>query len=98
MSKFPIDLFRRNIPAAIISLIPESVVWENRVVPVSIDKDGTLVVAMDKHSWDAQVQECELMHKLQPLLRLPVRVVHATKRAIEFALLRYYPSGDHRLA
>ena len=93
MTKVPIDLFRRNIHPEIIGLVPNAVARKNRVIPICRDKDGFLLVAVTE-----PYNETELVEKLRRIVKMPVRVVRTTYRAIEFAIRRYYPTSDHRLA
>ncbi len=78
-----VDLFRRNIPRAIIDLIPASVARECRIVPLELDAFTLVVATVD-------VEDRENMDKLRFILNREVRLVAASRSAIDYAIERYY--------
>ncbi|HEV7282124.1 MAG TPA: GspE/PulE family protein [Pirellulaceae bacterium] len=79
-----VDLSARQIPADVIEYVPQSVARENHAVPISIDEDGSLRVAV------ANPDDVETLEKLRFILNKQVRIAVASKGAILEAINRYY--------
>jgi type IV pilus assembly protein PilB len=83
MNDAPIDLFRRSIDNSVLELIPREIACNEMIVPVEW-RNETLIVAV------SELENTDLVEKLQFVLNRRVEPRRATPAAIEFALRRYY--------
>lgn len=79
-----VDLGSRQIPADVIEYVPQSVARENVAVPIGLDDDGSLRVAV------ANPDDVETLEKLRFILNKQVRIAVAPRAAILEAINRYY--------
>lgn len=85
MNNAGFDFYRTSIPPEVIALVPESVVRENTVMPVRGDEYAVVIAVAD-------LSDRELWDKLEFILNRSVTRIFATRRAILFAIEKYYPS------
>ncbi|MFM7160834.1 MAG: GspE/PulE family protein [Planctomycetaceae bacterium] len=83
-----VDLGARQIPPSVVQLVPESVARENTVLPVALEDDGSLTVAM------ADPSKYEVLDKLRFIINREIKVVVAQKEEILQAINRYYGQGE----
>lgn len=83
MSEGSFDLYRRKIPPEIIGLIPDSIARESLAIALGL-VDGYLVVAL------ADPDDRETVRKLEFILGRQVRIVQASRHALQYAITRYY--------
>ena len=76
-----------NISPAVLRLVPAEVAVEFRVVPVAVDRDGSLLVAMADPSNNHAVEE--LAFFVDAFILRGV----ATQSAVRVAIARYYPEA-----
>lgn len=82
-----VDIGTMQVPAAVIQLVPESVAREKTVLPLSLEDDGSLVVALhDPMLFD-------VIDQLRFIVNKEIKVVVATKEQIAAAIARHYGSG-----
>src|SRR5258708_10814734 len=72
-----LDISSVQIPAAVIQLVPESVARENVVVPLSLDDNGVLTVAMHDPA------RLDIIDKLRFIINKDIRQVVAAKEIIQ---------------
>jgi hypothetical protein len=80
------DLFRRNIPANVIAMIPAETARSEPIIPIDLLKDGTLSVAV--------LESCaeETLDKAVFIANRPVHAYIVSKSAMAYALQRYFPA------
>ena len=80
------DLFRRNIPANVISMIPAKTARSEPIISIDL-KDGTLSVAV--------LESCteETLDKAVFIVNRPVHAYIVSKSAMAYALQRYFSAG-----
>ncbi|MBC7816942.1 MAG: hypothetical protein IAG10_08655, partial [Planctomycetaceae bacterium] len=81
------DLAKRDIPASLIELIPESVARESLVIPLAFDGERLTVAS-------TRPDDIALADKLRFILALDVRLVHASEDSIRAAINQHY-TGSH---
>jgi type IV pilus assembly protein PilB len=82
-----VDISTTQVPAAVIQMVPESVAREKTVLPMALEDDGALVVALhDPMLFD-------VIDQLRFIVNREIKVVVATKEAITAAIARHYGSG-----
>lgn len=83
-----VDLETLNVTSSVVELVPESVARENMVMPLSLDDDGALLVAMhDPSAFD-------VLEKLQFIINRPIKIQVAPKEAIIAAINRHYGQSE----
>jgi len=81
-----VDLANLDISASVIELLTESLARENVVIPVKVEDDAVLIAFHDPLRFD-------ILEKLNFILNREVKVVVATKIAIQAAIERHYGGG-----
>lgn len=83
-----VDLATIQIPSAVIQLVPESVARENLVIPLSLDDNGALTVAMhDPTAFD-------VIDKLRFIINKEIKPVVAPKEMIQQSINRHYGQSE----
>ena len=72
-----------SVKQDVLDMIPESLVRENRVIPVAADNNG-ITVAMDNPG------DVTVMKRLQFILNRPVKMVVVSRGEFDQALFEYY--------
>jgi type IV pilus assembly protein PilB len=83
-----LDISSLQIPAAVIQLVPESVARENVVVPLSLDDNGVLTVAMHDPA------RLDIIDKLRFIINKDIKQVVAAKEIIQQAINRHYGQSE----
>lgn len=83
-----IDLASMQIPSSVIELVPESVARENLVIPLSMEDNGDLVVAMH------DPMAFEVLDKLRFIINREIKVSVASKEMIQTAINRHYGQSE----
>lgn len=79
-----VDVSTAQVSAAVIQLVPESVARENLVMPISLDDNDSLTVAMHDPS------KYDVLDKLRFIINKDIKVVVAPKEVIQQAINRHY--------
>lgn len=83
-----IDLSSMQIPSSVIEMVPESVARENLVIPLSLEDNGDLVVALhDPMAFD-------ILDKLRFIINKEIKVAVASKEMIQAAINRHYGQSE----
>ena len=82
-----VDLEGREIPAAVIELVPESVARENIVIPLGLDNEALLVAVYDPLRF-------EVLDKLRFILNRDIKVAMSPRESIQDAINRHYGQSE----
>lgn len=83
-----VDLATTQVPSSVIQMVPESVARENVVIPLSLNDDGSLTVAM--HDPTAFI----VVDKLRFIINREIKVVVAPKETIQQSINRHYGQSE----
>lgn len=83
-----IDLANMQIPSSVIEMVPESVARENLVIPLSLEDNGDLVVALH------DPMAFEILDKLRFIINKEIKVAVASKEMIQAAINRHYGQSE----
>ena len=83
-----IDLASMQIPQPVVQLVPESVARENIVMPIAMEDDGAIVVAIhDPNAFD-------VLDKLRFIANREIRPVIANREVIQATINRHYGQSE----
>ena len=83
-----VDLTSVQIPSSVIQMVTESIARENLVIPLSLDDNGALTVAMhDPSAFD-------VLDKLRFVVNREIKFVVASKESIQQAINRHYGQSE----
>lgn len=83
-----VDLTTVQIPSSVIQMVTESIARENLVIPLSLDDNGALTVAMhDPTAFD-------VLDKLRFVVNREIKFVVASKESIQQAINRHYGQSE----
>jgi type IV pilus assembly protein PilB len=83
-----VDLAAVQIPSAVIQMVPESVARENLVIPMALDDNSTLTVAMH------DPMRLDVLDKLRFIINKEIKVVVAPKDVIQQSINRHYGQSE----
>jgi hypothetical protein len=82
-------LFRRNIPASVLTLIPARIARAEPIIPIGLLENGALSVAVLESCTD------ETLDKAAFIVNRRIHAYVVSESAMAYGLQRYFPHGAH---
>jgi type IV pilus assembly protein PilB len=83
-----VDVQTAQISPSVIQLVPESVARENMVLPLNLNEDGSLIIAMHNP------MAFDVLDKLRFIIAREIKVAVASKEGIQQSINRHYGQSE----